>query len=400
MIGALRDQFNNSYTEDKYHDLLRTLVIDQIYKPNFRIAETPIFLPEGLKEKLIDACNLLIDYIISDAFKVQSQSVLSRIGMDVPNETAKPEFIQMDFGISKDQFGELTPYLIEMQGFPSLYFFQKHLAQAYKNIYNLDGSLTNFFNGIEPASYVNKLKDLIIGDEDPKHTVLLEIEPEKQNTAYDFYASAAELGLKVLDLKDLHLAGNDCYYFDGEEKIAVSRIYNRVIFDELFNRKDLEYDFDFNKPITARWIGHPNWYFKISKYIMPFIKDNPYVPFTVFLDSLEEIPEDLENYVLKPLFSFSGTGVVYNVNQSDIDAVPDPENWVLQRKVVYSPVINSIKADEPVKCEIRMMLIWPDGSERPELVNNIVRLSKGDMIGVKYNKDKDWVGASCAFFQS
>lgn len=155
---------------------------------------------------------------------------------------------------------------------------------------------------------------------------------------------AAELGLKVLDLKDLHLAGNDCYYFDGEEKIAVSRIYNRVIFDELFNRKDLEYDFDFNKPITARWIGHPNWYFKISKYIMPFIKDNPYVPFTVFLDSLEEIPEDLENYVLKPLFSFSGTGVVYNVNQSDIDAVPDPENWVLQRKVVYSPVINSIKS--------------------------------------------------------
>lgn len=188
MIGALRDQFNNSYTEDKYHDLLRTLVIDQIYKPNFRIAETPIFLPEGLKEKLIDACNLLVDYIISDAFKVQSQSVLSRIGMDVPNETAKPEFIQMDFGISKDQFGELTPYLIEMQGFPSLYFFQKHLAQAYKNVYNLDGSLTNFFNGIEPASYVNKLKDLIIGDEDPKHTVLLEIEPEKQNTAYDFYA--------------------------------------------------------------------------------------------------------------------------------------------------------------------------------------------------------------------
>ena len=400
MIEALRNELNEAFTPDRYKQVLDELVIDGKYKPLFRVAETPIFIPEDLKDKLLDACERLVDFILSDTFKERSETVLSRIGINVPNEDDRPAFIQMDFGITKGKDGELMPQLIEMQGFPSLYFFQKNLAAAYRSAFDLDESYTNFFSGLDAETYSQKLRELIMGDEAPEHTILLEIDPERQNTAYDFYATAKELGLRVLDLKDLMTEDGNCYYLDGDRKVAVKRIYNRVIFDELTNRTDLNYQFDFDQPVNARWVGHPNWYFRISKYILPFITDNPYVPETRFLSDFKELPAELDQYVLKPLFSFSGTGVVFNVTKADIDNVPDPENWVLQRKVTYHPVIQSPDPAEPVKCEVRMMLIWNENAERPEIVNNIIRLSKGDMIGVKYNKDKDWVGASCAFFKS
>jgi hypothetical protein len=48
------------------------------------------------------------------------------------------------------------------------------------------------------------------------------------------------------------------------------------------------------------------------------------------------------------------------------------------------------------KAEIRMMFLW-DKSEAPVLVNNLVRMSRGKMLGVSYNKDAQWVGASLAY---
>jgi hypothetical protein len=105
----------------------------------------------------------------------------------------------------------------------------------------------------------------------------------------------------------------------------------------------------------------------------------------------------LENYVLKPLFSFSGQGVLIDVTREDIDAIEEKENWILQRKVQYAEAVKSPEGG--VKCEVRMMYLWPDGDSRPTLATNLSRMSRGKMIGVRYNKDFTWVGGNIAYFE-
>jgi hypothetical protein len=45
-----------------------------------------------------------------------------------------------------------------------------------------------------------------------------------------------------------------------------------------------------------------------------------------------------------------------------------------------------------------MLMLWEKDAPRPVIVNNLARLSKGEMVGVRYNKGKDWVGGSVGFF--
>ena len=232
---------------------------------------------------------------------------------------------------------------------------------------------------------------------DPKHVVLLEIEPELQNTYIDMLSTSVELEIPVVCVTEVIKEGRQLFYTNKSgEKIRIEKIYNRVIFDELYQRPDLKLNFKFTDDLDVEWIGHPNWFYRISKYIMPYLV-NKYVPETYFLHELKEIPADLENYVLKPLFSFAGAGVIIDVTREDIDQIQDKSNYILQRKVTYEPVLKS--PNDPVKVEIRMLMLWPKEVEKPFIVNNLVRLSKGKMIGVKYNKDKDWVGGSVGFFE-
>jgi hypothetical protein len=46
-----------------------------------------------------------------------------------------------------------------------------------------------------------------------------------------------------------------------------------------------------------------------------------------------------------------------------------------------------------------MLFIWPTEDKRPTLITNLGRLSRGEMIGVNFNKNKDWVGGSVCFFE-
>jgi len=254
------------------------------------------------------------------------------------------------------------------------------------------------FSGYTPETYVDLLKGIIVGDEDPAEVVLFDIEPFKQNTQIDFHATRKVLGIKVACVTDLYKRGNKLFYKDDNGKeIQVKRIYNRVIFDELLGRKDLDLKFAFTDDLDVKWVGHPNWFFRISKYTMPYIRTE-YMPQTLFLDQVKHIPEDLENYVLKPLYSFSGSGVIFHVKPEDIKAVKDPSQYILQEKVKYVPVIKTYDNDA-VKVEVRIMLIWPDNAPKPIIVNNLARLSKGEMIGVKFNKDKTWVGGSVGFYE-
>lgn len=399
MEEKYRSKFNSEYTHEKYQTLLDKVNTGFGKAATFRIAETPIFIPNQLRDQLIEACDLLNDYILSDDFVKDSNNALSKLGIHVPNENAHTTFIQYDFGITTDKDGNLTPRLIEMQGFPSLYCFQHLLEKSFRSTFDLSDNLSPFFNNFDHDSYNEHMRQLLAGNDDPRYTVLLEIDPDLQNTAIDFYGCHQMFGIKILNLMDLKKEGRNLYYIENNEKIPVRRIYNRVIFDELAKRTDLQPEFRFEDEVDVEWIGHPHWFFKISKYTMPFIKNNPYIPSTYFLNTIGQIPEDLQNYVLKPLFSFSGEGVKFHVTKEDIDAIDDPENWILQEKVNYIPAIKSLDPNEPIKCEIRMMHTWMPDDKKPVLINNLVRLSKGEMIGVKYNKDKEWIGASFGLFE-
>jgi hypothetical protein len=316
----------------------------------------------------------------------------------VPNEDSHTTFLQMDYGLVEGENGEVVPRLIEVQGFPSLYFYQHYVAQLYRKYFEIPDTVNHLFNGFTPDSYVEFLRKLIVGNEDPAEVILLEIEPFKQNTQIDFHATRKILGIHIADITELYKKGNRLFYKnDKGQEVQVKRIYNRVIFDELFHRKDLDLKFQFNDDLDVKWVGHPNWFYRISKYTMPFIQ-SPYIPPTIFLDQLKAIPDNLDQYVLKPLYSFSGAGVIFHVKPSDIENVKDPSQYILQQKVKYLPVIKTPDNDS-VKVEVRIMLIWPENEPRPIIVNNLARLSKGEMIGVKFNKDKTWVGGSVGFYE-
>lgn len=396
MIKEIRKTYNALFTLDKYMAFLESISAAYQHTPSFRIAETPIFIPKYLKSKLLAACGDINKVICQENFKALTQTALQPSQI-VPNEDEHTLFLQMDFGICIDNDGSLTPQLVEVQGFPSLYFFQEQMAKAYKSHFDIPKNFTHL-NGLSSKEYVELLRKVIVGDHDPKHVILLEIEPRKQTTQIDFWGTSEHLGIKVLCISELVVSGKDVFYVaDSGKRIQVHRIYNRIIFDELLQRDDLKRDFDFTKPYNIEWAGHPNWFFRISKFTMPMLH-SPYVPKSFFLDKLDSYPEDLENYVLKPLFSFAGSGVIINVRQKDIDSITDKSNYILQRKVAYAPVIDTPSG--PAKCEIRMLMIWDKGEKEAKIVNNLVRLSKGEMIGVRYNKDKDWVGASVGFFEN
>ncbi len=396
MISEIRQQFNANFTLEKYEEFRRGVAEMYNVAPAFREAESPFFIPKLLKDRLFEACEQISKVIIRSDIKDITQGALYDETLIVPNEDEHTTFLQMDFGVTLDENGDPMPQLIEVQGFPSVYFFQYMVSELYKKHFDLPDYLTSYFNGFNPQTYKQLLKDVIVGDCHPQNVVLLEIEPENQNTYIDMASTSAELGIPVLCITQVIKENRQLYYLNGEgEKVQILRIYNRVIFDELYQRPDLKYDFNFTDDLDVKWVGHPNWFYRISKYLMPYLK-NKYVPETHFLNELVELPSDLENYVLKPLFSFSGSGVIIDVTPQDITNIEDKHNYILQQKVVYEPVLKS--PNEPVKVEIRMLMIWPDEAKEPMVINNLVRLSKGKMIGVKYNKDKDWVGGSVGYY--
>jgi hypothetical protein len=258
-------------------------------------------------------------------------------------------------------------------------------------------NFSHFFNGYNIDTYIAMLKQLILGKYLPEEVVLLEWKPYEQKTLIDFLCTKDYVGIELVCISELIAEGNSLYYIKGERKIRIRRIFNRIIFDELnqsakdkHNFPDLTHDYD------VEWVPHPNWFYRISKYTLPLIK-HPYVPETYFLNEITTLPDDLSQFVLKPLFSFAGQGVKIDLTKDDIDQIKNPEGYILQRKVEYAAVIQT--PDEPAKVEIRLMYVWPEGDDRPHLATNLTRLSKGKMIGVRYNQDREWVGGTVSFFE-
>lgn len=395
MNTAFRNQFNKEFSTEKYNQLIDSIAADFDYKPTFRIGETPFFITNELKEQLLEGCNHVIDFIQQDGFKELTNKALE-LNRKVPNEDNHTTFLAIDFGICEED-GKIIPKLIEVQGFPSLFNFQNHLSQKFVDFYPFLNQLTPFLNGLDNESYLKLIEEVICNNHPKENVILLEIEPEKQNTKIDFYYCKRDIGIPVVCVTELIQKGKKLFYTNEKGiEIEVKRIYNRVIFDELDLRTDLQLNFDFSADLDVEWAGHPNWFFRISKFILPYLKGKYFIE-TTLLSDLKEIPTDLENYVLKPLFSFSGSGVIFHVKKEDIEAVTEKDLYILQKKVNYLPIIQS--PDGKVKAEVRLLAVWKKDAPSPTLVTNLVRLSRGEMIGVKFNKDKDWVGGTVGMFE-
>lgn len=395
MISKYRQLFNDSFSEKKYHEFKDDIASDFDYMPTFRMAESPFFISNELKQQLLEGCQDVINLIQQDNFKELTNKSLE-LNSKVPNEDEHTTFLAIDFGICEED-GKVIPKLIEVQGFPSLFNYQYVLYDKFKSHYPFLKELTPFINDISPEEYLKIIDEAIRNGHPKENVILLEIEPEKQNTKIDFYYCKRDIGIPIVCVAELIKKGRKLYYKnEAEAEIEVKRIYNRVIFDELELRKDLKMDFSFSDDLEVEWAGHPNWFFRISKFILPFLKGKYFIE-TTLLSDLKEIPEDLENYVLKPLFSFSGSGVIFHVKKEDIEAVTEKELYILQKKVNYIPIVQS--PDGKVKAEVRVLCVWRKEDKAPTLLCNLVRLSRGEMIGVKFNKDKDWVGGTLGLFE-
>ncbi|HMG10929.1 MAG TPA: hypothetical protein VK609_20595 [Mucilaginibacter sp.] len=394
MNPSARKTFNQNFTIQKYQAFLNRLNDGLHSAVQFRVAETPVFLTADFRDKLIAAGDNIIDTILQPGFKELTERAIPD-KWRVANENDHPHFIALDFGICKDTGGQIVPKLIELQGFPSLYGFQVHLGDTCREIFDIDSDESIYFNGLDRNAYLDLFKKTILGPYQPDEVVLMDVNAPEQKTAVDFYITQQYLGIPVVSLSDLQQEGKQLFYEANGKKKRIRRIYNRLIFDEI-DGDDTLFDqlIDIRQSLDVEWITHPNWFYRISKFTMPYLSGS-YIPETQFLHQLKQIPADLENYVLKPLFSFAGQGVIIDVTENDIKNIQDPENWILQQKVNYEPVIQA--PDGGVKAEIRLLYLWPDGDTKPTLAINLARLSRGKMIGVRYNKDFDWVGGTIAF---
>jgi len=394
VIPELRERFNANFTEEKHQQFLQSLDAAAGTKIEFRPCETPVFLPTGLLAEMRQSAKEIIAQLCTPEYYAASARAIPT-AFNAPNEGAHPYFIQIDFAVTRDPDGRLAPKLIELQGCASLYAFQLILSQVFRRHYDLSG-LDYLLNGLTDEGYVELLRRILLNGHAPEQVILMEIDPLHQKTLPDFTATEKLIGIPFVPVTGVTKRGARLFYKRDGREIEVRRIYNRVIIDELV-RKGVRINFDFRDELDVEWAGHPNWYFRMSKFSLPFLK-HPAVPRAWFLDQLSEYPADLENFVLKPLFSFAGSGVKVNVARAGLDAVPANErgSYLLQEKVAYAPVVKT--PDEPSKVEVRVMFLWPEDGAEPLAVNTLTRLSKGAMMGVDFNKNKTWVGSSCGFF--
>jgi hypothetical protein len=407
MIASLRKLFNANFTPDKYREFLRRIDDVSGTPVPFRLSETPCFFPKALLDRMArDGEELIRQLVDSPEYRAKSDLAVPA-EFQVANESPHPMFVQVDFGLVRNGRGEWQNKLVELQAFPSLYAYQPPLAEAYIEVYGLAeiaaevgpqtsgkrSRLKYLLSGLETASYRDLLRRAIVGSHDPENVILMEIDPLHQKTLPDFLLTEKMLGVRAVDIAAVKKEGSRLYYEKDGKRIPIQRIYNRAIVDEL-KRKPLKLHFDWRDDLDVEWAGHPNWYFRISKFSIPYLT-HASVPETRFLDQMGDLPSNLENFVLKPLYSFAGMGVIIAPKKEDIQAIPAANRpyYILQERVNFEPVIETPFGG--TKAEIRVMYVWLD-----ELmpVLTIIRTGRGAMMGVDHNRNLEWVGASAGLY--
>jgi hypothetical protein len=394
MDERFRQLFNAQFTPATYERYVCELSrrLDSTFE--FRLAETPLFLPDDFKQKATDSARAIVEQL-SDPALIERMKAAIPERWNTPGMDALPNLAQVDFAVVREN-GTLVPKLIELQGFPSLTSLQVIQRDVWKETLaemdGLDVAWSCWYSGYDREAFLDLARRTIVGLHDPAEVILMDLDPPRQKTWPDFAATKLLFGVDPVDPTTLVRRGKQLFRADGT---PVRRIYNRVVFDELI-QKGTQLPFDYRQELDVEWAPHPNWYWVWSKYSLPFLS-HPSVPRATFVSDLERIPDDLSGYVLKPLFSFAGGGVNIEPTRADIDAIPAGERhaWCLQEKIEYEPVLQAADGGG-VKIEIRLMFLRPDDEPKPILAQNLVRLSRGKMLGVDFNKQFTWVGSSVA----
>lgn len=399
MIPAIREWFNANFTEEKYEKYRSYFSRYDIDPIPFRIAETPVFVQDDFRKQMLATADFIVDAIMSKGFKAMTQNAIPDF-IQYEHEGTHPHFIAFDFGICRNSVtGNLEPQLIEMQGFPSLYFYQFYQDMAARQAYGISDDWQIFLNGFDMDAAIGLLRKVILGDENPEHVILLELFPEKQKTKVDFFFTQKHLGVEPVCLTKIKIKEGHLFYEKDGRDIPIHRIYNRLIWDDVARNGDTFVQTQAKQVMSnshVHWVTHPSWFYRISKYTLPFLR-HPNIPTTYFLNTFSDAPKDLADYVLKPLFSYSGHGVVIHPTAEDFYAVENPDQYILQKRVQYESAI--VTPDGAAKAEIRLFYIWDATMTRPIATHNLARLTKAEMIGVDYNANKDWIGGSFAYFK-
>lgn len=402
MLQPFREEFNAAFSAEKYGQLVARLDTTTRSHIQFRVAETPCFFPLPLIEEMaatgIELTNQLVGS--EEYLRAASQAIPEKYHLG--NDNPVPNFMTVDFGLVRGPDGSLKPKLVELQAFPSVFGYQDVLCREYIETYELPKNLRWHLGGHDSESYWNLLRKVIVADHAPENVVLLEVDPENQKTLPDFHVYEDRLGIATADISKLKKQGKKLYYERDGRWIEIERIFNRAIVDEI-ERKQIALPFDYRDDLDVEWAGHPNWYFRISKFSLPYL-NHPSVPKAVFLDDwfagkgLDNLPEDRERLLLKPLYSFAGQGIKFAPEDSDLYAIPraDRRLYLLQERATFEPVIQTPKGD--TMAEVRIMYLWPDAGPM-EPVISLVRMGRGLMMGVDQNRNQEWVGGSAALFE-
>jgi hypothetical protein len=395
MIPALREAFNRNFRPETYQQFLKNLEASAGAPIAFRVSETPCFLPKALLDQMAEYGRDLVLQLVDNPEYRRASDVTVPPQYNVANESPRPMFLQVDFGLVRNAAGELEPKLVELQAFPSLYAYQPVLAKQYVDAYGLPKDLGIYLGGYTHDTYQQLMRELIVSDHDPENVILLEVNPEKQKTLCDFSLTQRDLGIAIVDILKLKKRGKGLFYEKEGREIPVRRIYNRCIMDELA-RNEIELPFDLTQPLDVEWAGHPNWYYRISKFSIPYLK-HECVPKTWLLDQNSTVPRDNENYILKPLYSFAGLGIKFNPTQADVDAIPadQRQHYMLQERMRFEPVIATPHG--MTQAEIRVMYSWPEGGDITPVLP-LLRMGRGIMMGVDHNRNLEWVGGSAALW--
>jgi hypothetical protein len=405
LIPSLRKEFNRSYRPELYAELLRSLDAAAGVHIDFRVAETPCFFPAELMNDAAETGAQLTSMLLANPSYLQAAEAAIPEAYRMPDVTPHPHFMTADFGLVRNPGGSLELRLVEIQAFPSVFAYQSLLSQTYREIFQLDASLDYHLGGHTDTSFWKLYSQVVLGGHDPENVVLSEVDPLHQKTLPDFLLTAERLGIAIVDIATLERVDQPngrakLFRRDGKRLVPVHRIYNRAIVDEIIRRR-ISLPFDYREPLDVEWAGHPNWYFYISKFSIPYL-DHPSVPPAVFLSDWmkgigrDRLPADRESLILKPLFSFAGKGIQFGPSEDDLRSIPEQHRgeYLLQERVHFEPVIETPFG--PTQAEIRILYLWPDGGDMDPVLS-LVRLGRGKMMGVDHNRDQEWVGGSSAF---
>ena len=397
MIPTIRESFNKGFKQEYYENLKDEVRATYGEMTAFRLSETPVFIERGIKNEILDACSSIIEQLWQMDFEAIRERFVPK-KLQSPAPLNNPHFLAIDFGMCDDGKGGITPQLIELQAFPTLFFYQPFLAKAFlKNYPTMPTKGFHYFlGGMDDASYLKSMRQVILGGEKEEHVILMELFPKKQKTRVDFWATKKALGIEVVCMTEIIKEERKLFYYKDGIKTQIKRIYNRVIFDEIERTENLNLKFNLHDDVDITWVTHPDWFNIISKCVMPMLKHKN-IPSSYYLNNCPE-NLSLEEYVLKPLFSFAGQGIDLHPTKQKIASITDKENYILQEKVSYASSIKT-NTDKNSKAEVRILFIWDEETNHLKPVMNLARMSKGEMINVSHNNEDSWIGSSIAFFE-